>query len=50
MPLCLPKGESKPDFAITSQIAKDMGIILEGVVRFGRLRYSGEFARMRLPI
>ncbi|HLF74851.1 MAG TPA: NADH-quinone oxidoreductase subunit NuoG [Anaerolineales bacterium] len=25
-----PKGDSKPDFAITSQVAKQMGIILEG--------------------
>ncbi len=25
-----PKGDSKPDFAITSQIAKQMGVILEG--------------------
>jgi NADH-quinone oxidoreductase subunit G len=25
-----PKGDSKPDFAITSQVAKEMGVILEG--------------------
>jgi NADH-quinone oxidoreductase subunit G len=25
-----PKGETKPDFAITSQLAKEMGVILEG--------------------
>lgn len=25
-----PKGDSKPDFAITSQVAKQMGVILEG--------------------
>jgi NADH-quinone oxidoreductase subunit G len=25
-----PKGETKPDFAITSQVAKGMGVILEG--------------------
>lgn len=29
-PAVSPKGDSKPDFAITSQVARQMGVILEG--------------------